>query len=285
MWALYALLSAFGWASSDAVAKRAMERGADGRFLVFVRYVLSIPLLLPFLSRGIPPLDATFWLLHLPWIPLETAALYLYIHAIRISPLSLTLPLLSLTPLFLVFTGWIFLGERVGVLGFLGILLVVIGSYVLNLQSAREGPLEPFRAIFREKGSRYMVIVAFIYSLTSILGKQLVRHSDPFYFSVHYAVAMSVALAPAGLRTLRPAVHRPLLPLILLSALFFSLMILFHMLAIQIALVAYMIALKRLSGTFGVIYGRVFFGERAFGTRLLGSLMMVAGGVLITAGG
>jgi uncharacterized membrane protein len=281
MWALYSLLSAFTWASSDAFAKRAMQRGVDGPRILFCRYALSVPVLLPVLHAGLPALDRTFWLLHAPWIPLETTALYLYIHAIRVSPLSLTLPFLALTPAFLVFTGWAFLGETVGRSGLAGIGLVVAGSYVINLAHAERDLLGPFKAIFRERGTGLMVIAAALYSLTSLIGKVLVQHSSPAYFSLHYAIVMSLVLAPGGLRGQRGPPSRGGVGLVVLSALCFSLMILFHMLAIETATVAYMIALKRLSGTFGVIYGRVFFQERTLGQRLAGSVIMVVGALLI----
>ena len=132
MWALYSLLSAFTWASSDACAKRAMQRGVDEPRIMFLRHVLAAVVLLPVLSAGIPSLDRTFWLLHLPWIPLEITAMYLYMRAIRVSPLSLTLPFLALTPAFLVLVGWVILGETVGPSGFGGIVLVMAGSYVVT---------------------------------------------------------------------------------------------------------------------------------------------------------
>lgn len=281
MWPIYSLLSAFGISTSDAFAKKAMERGAGGARILFVRYLLSVVVLLPFLSAGIPTLDRQFWLLHPVWLPLETVAIYLYIRAIRVSPLSLTLPFLALTPAFLVVTGWVFLGESLGACGVSGILLVVAGSYVINLSHAGRDVFGPFRAIAREPGTRLMVLVAFLYSLTSVLGKVLIQHSSPTYFAVHYALVMSVVLAPAGLRkTGRPRPgRRP--TLVILSGVFYSVMILFHMLALNVANVAYMIALKRFAGVFGVIYGRLFFGEKGVAHRLAGSVIMVVGGVLI----
>ncbi len=281
MWALLAVLSAASWAASDAAAKKAMQQDVDPRFLLFFRYLVSVPLLLPLLVQGIPPLDATFWWLHLPWIPLETLALLLYIQAIRRSPLSLTLPYLSFTPLFLVLTGWLFLGERVTGPGFLGILLVVLGSYVLNLDQRRHGFWTPFRALFQEPGSRQMLAAAALYSLTSLAGKALVQHSSPAYFSVHYTVVMTLVLAPLGLPRRSRRIAGPTLRWLVLSGAFFSGMVVFHMLAIERAVVAYMIALKRLQGVFGVLLGRLLFHEAAFAYRLLGSLLMVLGSLLI----
>lgn len=281
MWALYSLLSALGWSTSDVFAKKAMQHGAEGIRILFIRYVLAVPVLLPFLGAGIPSLDRTFWLLHPVWIPLETAAICLYIRAIAISPLSLTIPFLSLTPGFLVFTGWFFLGETVGLCGLAGIALVVAGSYVLNLGHTRRGWLGPLKAILEERGSRLMIVVAFLYSLTSILGKVLIQHSSPTYFAVHYPIVMSLVLAPVGLKRRKDSHARSPRKLILLSGLFFSMTILFHMFALETAKVACMIALKRFSGTFSVLYGWLVFGDRELVYRLAGTILMFAGGLLI----
>lgn len=284
MWVLYSLLSALTWATSDACAKLAMQRGAPETRLIFWRHLLAAAALSPLLVRGVPALDRTFWLMHLPWLPLEITGAYLYLRAIGSAPLSLTLPLLSLTPGFLVLTGWLLLGEEVGPVGLVGILLVVGGSYLLNLSAAQRGWLGPLRAIVREPGTRLMLLVALLYALTSLCGKVLVQHSSPEYFALHYAVVVSIVLAPLGLRRgdtrLTPGGRAALLA----SATMFSLMILFHMLAISTAIVACMIALKRLAGVFGVLYGRVLFREPGLRQRLTGAVIMVVGGLLIVLG-
>jgi uncharacterized membrane protein len=52
---------------------------------------------------------------------------------------------------------------------------------------------------------------------------------------------------------------------------------------IELAPVAYMIALKRTSILFALILGRVFFREGALRERLLGAFLMLIGAVLISA--
>ena len=62
--------------------------------------------------------------------------MWLYMRAIRESPLSLTLPYLAFTPVFNILTGYIFLGEQVSSAGMAGIVLVVCGAWLLNLDAA-----------------------------------------------------------------------------------------------------------------------------------------------------
>ncbi len=75
--------------------------------------------------------------------------------AIKLSPLSITLPFLALSPIFMIFTSDFILGERLGKYGIGGIILTVIGAYLLNVRDTRKGILEPFKAIQRERGSLY----------------------------------------------------------------------------------------------------------------------------------
>ncbi len=284
MWIWLTLISAFSLATSDALTKRVLSR--ENEFVVaWLRLVFSLPLLVvifPFIR--IPETDRVFWLAFFSAIPLEITALIFYIKALRLSPMSLTLPFLSLTPLFLIFTSRILIGERVSLEGAIGILLIVIGSYTLNLSTIRKGLLEPVRAIFRERGSVYMIVVAFIYSITSTLGKIGVEHSSPVFFGTTYFFAVTVALSPIvyikSRRNLADKLRQDW-KVVLLPGGFFGLMILTHMFAIELAKVSYMISLKRTSLLIGSLYGFLFFGEKNILQRLLGAVFMFAGLVLV----
>jgi uncharacterized membrane protein len=217
----------------------------------------------------------------LPWIPLETAAWLLYLRAIRISPLSVTVPFLALTPVFAVLPARVFLGEAVGPLALSGVALIVAGSWAVNLSSAAGGIAGPFRAAARERGVLLMVLVAAIFGVTSVIGKAIINHSSALYFAGHYTVVMCLVTAPLGLGRRPAAGASAARGAIVLTAVFFAAMILFHMLALAEGKVALMIALKRLSGVFGVAYGALIFRERGFASRLPGSLLMVVGGALV----
>jgi drug/metabolite transporter (DMT)-like permease len=284
MWVLFAVLSAFGTSTSDLFAKDAMRRGVPERPIIWLRYAFALPALIPiaFFIR-IPGLDQTFWRLHLIWLPLETLALLLYIRAIRISPLSLTLPFLALTPAFVIPVAYLVLGETPGPLAVLGIALIVLGSYVLNAEKSRRGLWAPLRAAVRERGSLLMIGVAAIYGVTSVTGKMLVLHSSPMFYSVYHGLVMTLVLSPLLLFDRgRPRFPRGARSRVVLSGLFFALMIVGHMLAVSLAHVAYMIAMKRLSGLFGAVYGGLYFREERPGPRIAGAALMVLGAVLVS---
>jgi drug/metabolite transporter (DMT)-like permease len=288
-WLGLTLLSAFCLASADAVTKRYLSHYRPGE-LVLVRFGVTGLLLLPLLlvqRWPTPPLAFWGWVAAL--LPLEILAMWLYMRAIRESPLSLTLPYLAFTPVFNVATGYLFLGESVSNIGFAGILLVVFGAWLLNLDRVRAGRrlnvLAPFRAIAREQGSRLMLGTAALYSLTSVLGKGALQHVTPQFFGPFYFVLLAlVATALFASRELRSwsAAGRNA-PAHLLVGAFMAGMVLAHFYAIEHIEVAYMIAVKRTSLLFGLLYGAWLFGETGLARNLAAALLMVAGVYLIAA--
>jgi drug/metabolite transporter (DMT)-like permease len=276
-WFYLSLLSAFSHANSDALCKKALK---EDRVLTvaWVYHGYAAVFLLPILTfTGFPALDRTFFLTTLLLVPMEITALILYQRAIKVSPLSLTLPFLSLTPVFLLLTSFLMLGERPDKAGLAGVVLVATGAYLLNIHAAREGLLAPFKAVLREEGSLMMIIVALIYSITSNLGKLAIQHSSPLFFATVYPAMLATALLPVAVLNsgLSSLISRP--ALFGLIGLCNAINTLAHCHAIRLVEVPYMISIKRTSLLFGVLYGWAFFGETHLGERLLGSAVMLLG--------
>ena len=292
MWLIYSLLSAFFLALTDAFSKKALIT-ENTPFIAWVRYTYAVPFLLltvPFIE--FPEIDSTFILICILLVPLEITAILLYVEAIKISPLSMTLPFLSFTPVFLIMTSYLILGELPDRSGFVGILLVASGAYLLNVHTIRYGILEPLRAIRREKGAILMIIVAFIFSITSNLGKIAIQHTNPLFFSVFYITLLSIALLPIMLfknyRRQSEFNNR-----IKFSSLFkeknffiigicYAIMVISHFKAVMLIEVPYMISVKRMSLLFGIIFGAIFFKETNIKEKLIGGIIMIIGLILIS---
>jgi len=283
-WFLLSLTAALSLATADAMTKRFFGDLAPYRMGV-TRIVAIAPwmiLTLLFLPAVVP--DGTFWLALAAALPLELGAFFLYMKALKLSPLSLSLPFLSFTPVFMILTGHLLLDESIAAGGALGIGLIVAGAYVLNLSKARAGLLGPIRAVAREPGSWIMLAISLIYAVTAPLGKIAVLHSNPWFFAAVYNLVLTVtilALWPvAGNDRGAPGLFsRPRAMLML--GLVCSIENVCHMMAIAQVEAAYMIAVKRLSLLFGVLYGASWFGEENIHERLAGTAIMIAGVFLI----
>jgi drug/metabolite transporter (DMT)-like permease len=207
--------------------------------------------------------------------------------AIKISPLSLTVPYLAFTPAFMIVTGYLFLDELPNMWGIFGILIICAGSYILNIEPGKWSLLSPLKAIFRETGSWLMLIDAFLFSFAAVIGKKGILHSSPLFFTLSFFASFGPCLflfllvfQKIRVKTFR---QTPLNGLIV-GGLFFAHALL-HGLAVSLTKAAYMISVKRLSVVFGVIYGKILFKEVNMGFRLSGALLMLAGTVLITLQG
>lgn len=284
LWFWLALGSALAIATTDALTKKYFS-GLAPFEMGYVRLFYAAPWLAgPFLLTPAPDLPSAFWLLLAAAIPLETAALYLYMRALKVSPLSLTIPFLAFTPVWLMLTGWLVLGELPSPWGAAGIILVTTGAYALNLDTRSQGLFGPIRAIFREPGSRMMLLVSAIFAITVSLGKKMLLLSGVTYFGTMYFLLLTAILGPALWATGRIRIPnllaRPGWGLAV--GLGNAVMIMTHVWAVSMTPAAYMVSVKRLSLVFAVFYGRLMFKEVHFGERLLGVILMFVGVVLIT---
>jgi drug/metabolite transporter (DMT)-like permease len=286
-WLYLTLFSAFFLATADAVTKRYLSHYPAGE-LVLVRFGVTAVLLLPLLLlQPWPALPAPFWGWVAALLPFEILAMWLYMKAIRRSPLSLTLPYLAFTPVFNTVTGYVLLGETVTLLGFSGIALVVCGAWLLNVDTVNSGSrrniFAPFRAIASEPGSRLMLMVAALYSLTSVMGKGALQYVSPGFFGPFYCVLLRlVATVLFARRQVHPGKVLTRHRLAHLGVgLFMALMVLTHFYAIQHVEVAYMIAVKRTSLLFGMLYGAWLLREGGLVRNLAAGVLMVAGVCLI----
>lgn len=286
MWIVYSLLTAIFLATSDALTKRVLA-SRDEYFVAWARLLFALPVLLVnLLFIEIPPLNKTFWTAALSALPLEIIAIILYTKALKVSPISLTMPFLALTPLFLIVISYVIAGEEISFSGGVGIFLMAIGSYMLNLHKIRKSFIEPIKAVMNEKGCVLMIIVAFIYSMTSSLGKVAISNSSPVFFGSFYFIILAVLFTPIALIKNKGKVRISRKDIAPLSAIGVTqaLMIVLHMTAMSMTKVAYMISVKRTSLLFSVMYGYFLFKEEQIGEKSLGAMVMLAGFVLIVTG-
>lgn len=284
-WVFWSLLSAFTTASNDALTKKALA--AHNEYLIaWLRLLWALPFLLATLAFiSIPSIDSIFFLAFFAALPLEAIATVLYVKALKTSPLSLTVPFLSLTPIFLIVVPYLILGETISTLGIVGVLTIAFGGYTLNIDQTKKGFLAPFIAIGKERGSLIMIGVALIYSITATLGKLAIQHSSPLFFGSTYYGALAIALAPIAL--LKGREKRKVIPpggaikASILPGFCHAASIGAHTIAISLTQVAYMISVKRLSLLIGVLFGYMFFKETNIGERFLGTLLMIIGFALI----
>lgn len=283
MWVAVTLLCAFMLAARDTAIKW-LSRDHDVLLLVVANALVTAFVALAYhIVRGGVDWRVFFCREAMPWfaalVPLDALAIYLYYTAISKSPLSLTAPFQAFTPAFIPWIAWILIGEKSRAAALPGIALVVIGGYGLFFQSARDW-LEPFRRFRREKGAQLMVVVALIYSVTSVLGRRLVLVVGPANMGAVYPISSAVLLLAvfALTRGGRGCSIRIRHPWVWLAAgMAGSIMITTHFVAISMTQAAYMISVKRISGLFSMLFAAFVFRESGLLRRSVAAAVMLAG--------
>jgi len=247
--------------------------------------IASLPFLaLGFLFFDMPKVSIMFYLVILINIALFFLAQILMIKSLKMSNLSISVPMLSFTPVFLLLTSYLMLNEFPTFAGLLGVLLVVAGSYVLNINELKQGYLEPIKAIFRNKGGFYMIIVAFLYSLCANLGKIGVNLSNAVYYMFIFYLIYSILLLIVFFKTIKSNITtlRANLNYFALGGFSTAASEILVGIAYKYSIVPYIISLKRTSILFSVLIGIFLFKEKNFKEAIIGSTIMFLGVVMIS---
>jgi drug/metabolite transporter (DMT)-like permease len=216
-------------------------------------------------------------------VSLITIVMWLYFRALQISPLSLCVPFLAFTPVFLIPTGFVLLGELPSPLKLLGVVLIVVGSLVMHRRLFALGWTAPVKAVIREKGSRYMLLVSFIFSITNPLDKKLVVMSDVFTEAVAYGLGLCVSFFLLGKmqRADFGAAIRSNAKWVALAGLSDAVSLLFQLASYSYLAVVITVSIKRAGIVLAVIAGWLFFRERGITDKLIATAVMFCGVLIL----
>jgi len=301
---LWALLSGIG-ACSDAayyIVNKRFLRSVQPDLLAASGFLCTgIFLMAISLVRGIPELGPDFLYAVGATCAINVLGTTLAFRALKSTDISLAVPMLSFTPLFLVLTAFVMLQEIPSLAGMAGIVIIVAGSYILNTAAEHTSLLDPFRAMVSHPGILAMFFVAFLYAIAIGFDKMVVLNSDIVFGSaVVFSVLGSAFLA---LFLLKSARHRQDLPApaamapaqeqphsgsphdILVAGILIAIFLTIESVAINAAyldqIVPYVSAIKRMSIIITVLYGTLIFRETGIRQRVSGAVLMVFGVVLI----
>lgn len=287
--ALVLVACALAWSSFDVVRKFLLE-DVEPMPLVFALTGLQTPLMLAWwlaaggvVGEGEP--GAGYLLPALASVAINVVANVLFVVAIQVSPLSVTIPLLSLTPVFTTLLAVPVLGEVPGHYQEIGIALVVIGAFALHARPERgKGPRHVLRAFLHERGSWMMAVVAFLWSLSPLLDKIAIGRSSTsfhaFVLSGGVTVGLFLVLLARGrLGEVRQAGRRP--GLLIVAFLVSAAALALQLIAIRMVLVSIVETVKRGLGNVAAAgLGRWVFGERV-GWWQWAAVAVMAGGVAL----
>ena len=292
MWILFSVLTAFFESLKDVFSKKGLKT-FDEYVIAWSLRILTLLFLFPLIFFfKLPLLGNRFWTALIIGGTLNVITTILYMKAIKHSDLSITVPMVTFTPAFLLITSPIIVGEFPDIYGLAGIVFIVSGSYILNIKQWEKGIFAPFKALLREKGPRFMLLVAFFWSITSNFDKVGIKNSSVLFWIVAINCFSAILMAPIVILNSRmkknknqkknSTVSLKNFKIILPIGIFSALLTICQMTAINLTLVAYVISIKRTSVIFSIVFAYFIFKEKGIKERLTGAFLMIIGVFLIT---
>ena len=251
-------------------------------FLLGLSVSLAVVICLaPFvIFNGVPDLGDRFFISLIITGTINAITLVLILKALKTTDLSLVVPILSLSPVFLLLTSPVIVGEIPSLSGLIGVLVVLSGTYVLNFKNGIN--FQPFLQIIRNKGQRMIVVVTILWAISSNFYKIGMQNSSPLFFILALNIFISIFLLPINLKKKRFLIIKNnwkiLLPLGVLSAG----TAIFQWNAVNLNLIVYVLSIKRLSIVISILGAYIFFKEKNSIQRIIATVIILIGVLVIT---
>lgn len=209
-------------------------------------------------------------------------------RAYRGGDLSVVYPLCQTSMIYVPIWGIVLLGERLSFSGACGILLVIFGTYSIQLQHLSFAEMvRPFRNL-KSPSIRDALSAGFIYSIGSIAEKSGVRNYSPLYFTYILVLLMLFLMS---FNIFRPKYRaqigvelREHWGLILCSGPIMMASFLTFRYGLNLSPVSYAVPVRQVSIVIGVLIGILFLKESFGRIRLVATFFIMAGVALIRLG-
>ena len=180
MWFLYAFFFAL-WSTIGIFITKHLTKEFGALALLYIIFLFYLPctFIAMLLTGGVPHVSQSFFIYMLISAVLDTAAFIFSFKAIKLSPISLIAPIMSFAPVFTTIIAITTLGESPTPIKFVGILLIVIGVYLLNASDIKEGIFLPIKNLVKDKGVQFAFASTVIWSITPIFQKKALLDMSP----------------------------------------------------------------------------------------------------------
>lgn len=270
---------------SNLFQKRLVTSSVNPMFVIFITHlfltIAFIPGWLPLFMRGVP---VEFYFYLTLCSILSVLANVLIVKALAVGQLSVLGPINSYKSVVSIFVSFFLIGELQGIYGFIGIMLIVFGSHFIADKNAEGFSLI---TLFKEKSVQYRIGALILSATEAVFLKKALMHADPFLTMSAWSAA-GLIFSLIGLLVLSNTSIVELRSSLITNKWFFvvlflstGLMQLTTLFIFERMNVSYALALFQISSLISVWMGYKYFAETKIKRKFIGSIIMIAGAVLI----
>lgn len=291
MWFWLSLASAVLGAVDIAINKKVLDK-VSATTLNWSLYALSLPfLILLALKEGMPGINSTFLVAVLGSAITFAVGKNIIYAALKDGLISKIIPLTSFTSIFTYILGIIFLGENLRLIPVLGLFSVVLGSYILNADQAKEDFFKPFKVLFASKSSLLFMAALILTSMTAIFDKLGILNTNPqspvfvlLTENILMCVLLTFYLMTREKNTWTKELKRSFGGLFINSLIY---LIIAYLVFVAYSIqgpVALVLGVKRLQILFALILGYLFLKDQPTKHSWAASMIMILGTLMIKLG-
>ncbi|MBF96006.1 MAG: hypothetical protein CFH34_01177 [Alphaproteobacteria bacterium MarineAlpha9_Bin4] len=276
-------ISGFFWGVFDLIRKLALE------FLSLTQIIYIIffsQLIIFFLSLFLSKLIITSFY-YIPFLIsisfLNLISLYFFLKALKISEISMSIPLLSYSPLFSLLFSKMLLGESLSFIQYVGIVVIFFGSFILYSESLKYKDLlvSPF-SLIKNKGARLILVVTVIWSIVPVLDKKSFYYTDiylhGFLQSLLGFILLSLLIRFRDKNKIYKTKSRRNNTILFLLIVVSFLATVTQFMALKINLVPILEVVKRALGILlSLFFGYIFFKEKINIQKIFSIIIIISG--------
>lgn len=289
MWFWFAALAAAFSGLSVILNKKALHN-ASAALVSWSLFALPLPyLVILILRQKIPQLNIMFFVGVITSSVIFAVTKTISLHSIKNNFLSKIYPLTAFGSLFSYIFALVFLGENINPIPLLGLFMIIIGAYILNVDSAKENIFLPLKLLITHRESFVYILAMFFTSICAVFDKVGVINTKPvdaLFVLFSENLILAILLTIYILRQKNNWVHdlRKYFWVLIAGSTIYTITSLFFLEGVSTGAVALVGGIKKLEIFFVLLLSYFFFKERPQKHTWIGTIIMLVGVLMIKIG-
>lgn len=285
-WYVLVLISALFLGISEIIKKRILSKEHTMEFLTTH---FSIVFVLTFFFIHKVDFSIPFNELFIIFIKsaILFTALFTFMKTLKHEDISKVSPIKNLSIVSVVLFAFLFFGETLSLHNYIGVTMILIGTYFVETNPNLENPIKPIK-IFKNKYSIYIFIYLIAIGLSVMLDKQITKTVDLYtylFFMILFITAICWIIQIIFYKGFNDISNsfKTSYGLLIFAALFNLVSDVFYLKAVAIpgTFIALIIPLKRIQTLISSFFGGEIFHEKHLLIRITGTIIMILGTILV----